>query len=64
MRNGATWRKRAVIHPIYPRSFQYMHGDGVGRSCRHPPFVADADARNIKVILDFVPNHTSDRHPW
>ena len=26
--------------------------------------LTDAHRRNLKVVVDLVPNHTSDRHPW
>ena len=65
---GALW-----ISPIYPSPMADFGYDVADYTGVDPLFgtLADADAviaaaheRGLRVILDFVPNHSSDRHPW
>ncbi len=61
------------ISPFYPSPMADF-GYDVSNYCDiHPMFgtleifdrlVAEAHRRDIKVIVDYVPNHTSDQHPW
>lgn len=61
------------LSPIFPSpmaDFGYDISDYVGidplfgRLDDFDALIAAAHAADIKVILDLVPNHTSDRHPW
>ena len=60
------------LSPIYPSPMADFGYDITDYTAIHPLFgsLADMDAllqaahdRQLKVILDFVPNHTSDQHP-
>jgi alpha-glucosidase len=61
------------LSPIYPSPMADFGYDISNYTDIDPMFgtladfddlLAQAHRRGIKVILDFVPNHTSDQHPW
>ena len=61
------------LSPIYPSPMHDFGYDVADYTSIHPLFgtMADFDAlldeihtRGLKLIIDLVPNHTSDEHPW
>jgi alpha-glucosidase len=65
---GAIW-----ITPMYPSPLVDFGYDVADYTALDPLYgtladfdhlMTEAKKRNIRVIMDFVPNHTSDQHPW
>jgi alpha-glucosidase len=61
------------LSPIYPSPLRDLGYDIADYCGIHPDFgdmaafdrlLKEAHRRGIRVILDFVPNHSSDQHPW
>jgi alpha-glucosidase len=61
------------LSPIYPSPMADFGYDVADYTDIHPIFgtlqqfdelLAQVKRRGLKLILDFVPNHTSDQHPW
>src|SRR5919199_1646435 len=61
------------LSPIFPSPMADFGYDVADYTGIHPLFgtlddfdrlVREAHARDLKVLLDYVPNHTSDQHPW
>jgi alpha-glucosidase len=61
------------VSPIYPSPMADFGYDVSDYTDVHPMFgtladldnlIREAHRRDIRVILDFVPNHSSDQHPW
>jgi alpha-glucosidase len=61
------------LSPIYPSPMADFGYDISDYTDIHPMFgtlaefdelVEDLHRRGMRIILDFVPNHTSDQHPW
>src|SRR5206468_512730 len=61
------------LSPIYPSPMadfgydisDYTNIDPIfGTLADFDQLTAELHSRGMKIVLDFVPNHTSDEHPW
>jgi alpha-glucosidase len=64
----AAWLSPVFVSPMADFGYDIADYTGVdpifGTLADFDQLVARAHALGLKLILDFVPNHTSDQHPW
>jgi alpha-glucosidase len=64
----ALWISPIYLSPMVDFGYDVSDHCGVdpafGSLADFDRLVAAAHARSLRVILDYVPNHTSDQHPW
>jgi alpha-glucosidase len=64
----AVWLSPIFTSPMADFGYDIADYTGIdplfGTLADFDALVADAHGLGLKVILDLVPNHTSDRHPW
>ena len=64
----AIWTSPVFRSPMADNGYDvsdYCDIDPVfGDLARFDALLAEAHARGLKLLLDWVPNHTSDQHPW
>jgi alpha-glucosidase len=65
---GAIWLSPFFTSPMADFGYDvsdYCDVDPIfGNILDFDELIKEAHARNIKVMVDYVPNHTSDKHPW
>ncbi len=70
---GRARHRRDLVQPVVPvadvgRGLRHLrlpgHRPGFGTLAEADAVIAEAHALGIRIIIDIVPNHGSDQHPW
>jgi len=65
---GALWLSPIFTSPMADFGYDVADYRGIdplfGDMAAFDRLLAEAHARGLKLLLDFVPNHSSDQHPW
>jgi alpha-glucosidase len=65
---GAIWVGPCYPSPLLDTGFDVTDYEGIeptfGDLDAFDRLVAEAHSRGLRIIADYIPNHTSDQHPW